>query len=87
MTERPLPHDSDQPDVQNIGDTELTWEEMRPWIEFSCWSALVMCPILFWLNGPAVSDDQYVVRNGMVILAACGAIGLRLLAYVRKPRS
>lgn len=65
-------------------EDDLTPEELRQWLEFSCWTALVMAPILYWLNGPSVSTDQYVVRTGLVVLAACGGIGLRIMAWRRK---
>jgi|GEM_PF-3553104 hypothetical protein len=58
-------------------DDELTWDDVRYWGEFSCWVTLVLAPFLYWVNGPSVSDDQYVVRTGLVVLATVGAVGLR----------
>jgi len=63
-------------------DAELTPAELRGWIEFACWTTLALAPFLYWVNGPAVSTDQFVVRTALVILAACGAIGLRLFAWL-----
>jgi hypothetical protein len=68
-------------DHQNL---ELTLEELLGWLEFACWTTLGLAPFLYWINGPAVSTDQFVVRTALVILAACGAIGLRLFAWLRK---
>lgn len=65
-------------------EEELTWEEMRPWIEFGAWTMLVLAPILYWFNGPSVSDDQAVVRTGLVIISAFVAVGLRVSAWLRK---
>jgi hypothetical protein len=65
-------------------DTELTQAELRGWIEFACWTILVLAPFLCWVNGPAVSTDQLVVRTALVILAACGAVGLRLFAWLHR---
>ena len=56
--------------------------EMRIWIEFSAWCALVMTPIIWWLQGPSVSTDQFVVRTGLVILSAAVGIGMRIWAIV-----
>lgn len=67
-------------------DREPTWEEIRPWAEFYCWTTLILAPIINWLNGPAVSDDQYVVRTGLIVLALCGGIALRLYVWL-KPKS
>jgi hypothetical protein len=54
------------------GET-LTNEEIPGWIEFSCWTMLVLTPVLYYLNGPAVSPDQLVVRTALVIVALIGA--------------
>jgi hypothetical protein len=66
-------------------NSEATWEEIRPWAEFCCWTTLVMAPIINWLNGPAVSNGQAVVRTGLIVLAAFGGIALRLYAWLKRP--
>lgn len=63
-------------------EPELTPREIRGWAEFCCWTALALAPFLYWVNDPAVSTDQFVVRTALVVLAACGAIGLRLAAWL-----
>lgn len=65
-------------------EPELTPREIRGWAEFCCWTTLALAPFLYWVNGPAVSTDQFVVRTGLVVLAACGAVGLRLFAWLRR---
>jgi hypothetical protein len=72
----------DQPD-----DPEITTEEFLGWMEFGCWSALVMAPLIYWLQGPAVSTDQFVVRTALVILAAVGGVGLRIRAMLQRRRA
>jgi hypothetical protein len=67
-------------------DEHLSPAEMRSWLEFACWTTLALAPFLYWVNGPAVSTDQFVVRIGLVILAACGALGLRLCAWLQRRR-
>jgi hypothetical protein len=67
-------------------DQDLSPAEVRCWLEFASWTTLALAPLLYWLNGPAVSTDQFVVRIGLVILAACGAIGLRLYAWRQRRR-
>jgi hypothetical protein len=62
-------------------DPEITWKEVRRWLEFSCWTTLLLSPLLYWFNGPAVSTDQFVVRTGLIVIAAIGAIVLRLVAW------
>lgn len=62
---------------------ELTPRELRGWAELCCWTTLALAPFLYWVNGPAVSTDQFMIRTALVILAACGAIGLRVFAWIR----
>jgi hypothetical protein len=66
-------------------DAELTARELRGWIEIGCWTTLLLAPLLSRVNGPAVSVDQSVMRTGLVLAAASGAVGLRLYAR-RRPR-
>lgn len=67
-------------------DDDITWEELSYWLEFGCWTSLVLFPFLRWINGPSVSTDQLVVRTGLVIVAALGAIGLRTYKLLRARR-
>lgn len=62
------------PDV----DEDITIKEVLYWGEFCSWTALALSPFLYWVNGPAVSTDQFVMRTGLVCLAAVTAIGLRV---------
>lgn len=68
--------------ASNTSDDDIDPTEMRIWIEFSAWCALVMTPIIWWLQGPSVSTDQFVVRTGLVILSAVVGIGMRIWAIV-----
>lgn len=52
-------------------------EEILLWAEFCAWTMLVMTPIIWWLQGPSVSADQFVVRTALVVISATAAIGLR----------
>ena len=65
-------------DSQSL-EQEMTASELLGWIEFGCWSALLMTPILYWINGPAVSFDQTVMRGLVVIVALAGGLGLTVI--------
>jgi predicted esterase len=39
---------------------------------------LALSPVLYWVNGSAVSQDQSVVRTALVIIASVGVVILRL---------
>lgn len=67
-------------------DGPLTREEVLGWFEFGCWVVLALTPMLYYVNGPAVSTDQLVTRAALVTLSAIGAVGFlvrRLLARRR----
>jgi hypothetical protein len=62
-------------------EDDLTPAEVRRWAEFCCWTTLALAPLLYWVNGPAVSTDQFVTRTALIVIAAAGAIALRLFAW------
>lgn len=43
-----------------------------------CWICVVMTPVIWWLQGPSVSTDQFVVRCSLVVISVLGAVGLRV---------
>ena len=57
---------------------EIRFRDALPAIEFCCWVVLALAPFLRWVNGAAVTDDQFYIQIGIVALAAIGAIGLRI---------
>lgn len=58
-------------------DDDIEIESLLNWLEFASWTAIALFPFLYWVNGPAVSTDQYVVRSILVVVAVVSAIGLR----------
>ena len=68
----------------NEVDQDISLEELLPWLEFACWTALVLAPILYLVHGPSVSTEQLVVRTLLVFVAAVGALLLRLVNWKRK---
>jgi hypothetical protein len=73
-------------DVPNPNEEEITPAEIRGRLEFGCWTTLALAPFLYWVNGPAVSQDQLVVRTSLMLIATCGAIGLRTYSWLRRRR-
>lgn len=61
----------------------LSVTEVRYWAEFICWTMVVLAPLLTWLNGPAVSTDQFVVRTATFCLALIGGVSLRTCQILR----
>jgi hypothetical protein len=70
----------------NGADQDIAPAELRYWLEFGCWTTLALAPFLYWINGPAVSQDQFVMRIGLIVLAGCGGVGLRTYAWVHLDR-
>lgn len=61
-------------------------EPLNTWLlaEFSCWTIVLLAPILTWVNGPAVSTDQFVVRVAVFVIALAGAFGIRVGKIIRR---
>ena len=54
------------------------------WAEFFAWTMLVMTPIIWWLQGPSVSTDQFLVRTSLLLISGMAAIALRIFALWRR---
>ena len=61
---------------------DISPAELRYWLEFGCWTTLALAPFLYWVNGPAVSTDQFVARTGLIALTAVSAVALRVYAWL-----
>ncbi len=67
--------------------TPVDWRETLPAIEFCCWVVVLLAPLLRWINGPAVTDDQTFIQTALFSLAFLGAISLRLWNWMRAKRA
>ncbi len=67
---------------KNARDSE---KPIDPWFlaELACWTAVVLSPFLRWVNGPAVSTDQFVVRIAITSLPLIGGIAIRVAKITR----
>ena len=70
--------------MSDNNEQEIDQNQTYGWIEFGCWTALAITPVLYWVNGPAVSQDQLVVRSLVVLVALLGGVGLRIHAWRRR---
>jgi hypothetical protein len=59
-------------------DKDVRFRDVAPAIEFACWVVVALAPFLRWINGAAVTDDQFVIQVSLVTLALSGALGLRI---------
>jgi hypothetical protein len=64
-------------------DSDLNGKQLRDWLEIGSWTTLALAPFLYWVNGPAVSSDQFFVRTTLIVVAAVAAIALRLAAWFK----
>jgi hypothetical protein len=62
----------------------LTTQEILGWVELGCWTMVALAPFLYWVNGPAVSTDQFVVRTALVTIALVGGVVIRVSKWRRK---
>jgi hypothetical protein len=75
---RRLRLDPDENVACGASEEAISFRDAAPAIEFACWVIVVLAPFLRWVNGAAVTDDQFVIQATLVATAAIGAIGLRL---------
>jgi hypothetical protein len=60
-----------------------TLQDVAPAIELLCWTVVALAPILRWVNGPAVTTDQFVFQVALFAMASVAAIGLRVYNWRR----
>lgn len=70
----------------DMNDDTPNTDELLGWLEFAFWVVLGLAPVFYWVNGPAVSGDQFVVRIVLLVLAALGAVSLHMMRRFRKRR-
>jgi hypothetical protein len=75
------------PQPSNEADGEVSRREIAPVIELGCCVVLLISPLIRWVNGPAVTTDQFVAQFSLVVLALFGAVGLRAHRWRRRKRS
>ena len=68
-------------------ETDLNIPRLCGRVEVGCWTMLAMTPIIWWLQGPSVSTDQFAVRIGLVVVSAITGSGLRAWAWFNVRRS
>ena len=55
-------------------DETVTLRDILVTIEMFCWLTLASIPLLLWVSGDSVSDDQYVIRCMLTAFATVGAV-------------
>lgn len=84
MTDR-----STEPEVEEADGMDsdaVDWRETLPAAEFCCWVVVALAPMLRWINGAAVTDDQFYIQVGLVTMALAGAVTLRIWNWRRTRR-
>lgn len=61
---------------------KIHFRDVAPAIEFVCWVVVALAPLLRWVNGPAVTDDQFVVQMTLFGIALLGGLSLRLYQFL-----
>jgi hypothetical protein len=61
----------------------IRFRDLAPAIELVCWIVVVLCPVLRLVNGPAVTNDQFLFQVALFSLALLAAVALRLYQLLR----
>jgi hypothetical protein len=80
------PQPSLNPNAVEAEEPPIPFRDLAPAIEFCCWVVVALAPFLRWVNGAAVTDDQFVIQVALVTLAFSGGVGLRLYQWLGKNR-
>ena len=66
-------------DEPNSAETEdVRFEDLAPAIEFCCWTVVFISPLLRFINGAAVTEDQWWMQISLFSLSLIGALTLRV---------
>lgn len=63
---------------------DIHFRDIAPAIEFVCWVVVALCPMLRFINGAAVTSDQFVIQATLFSLALAGGIGLRVYSFLHR---
>lgn len=78
---------SDDTPSSELVEEELTTDEILGHLETGLWTAVVLIPILYYVNGPSVSQDQFVVRCILAVITYVGAPMMRWYRWKRGKRT
>jgi hypothetical protein len=81
--------DTQSADTQSADESveqDVRFIDAAPALEFMCWVVVALAPFLRWVNGPAVTSDQFAIQVALVTLAGIGAISLRVYRIVANRR-
>ena len=63
----------DEEECGKVDQTGFRWQS----VERFCWISTILAPLVYWLQGPAVSTDQRVMRWSVFCLLLACALCLR----------
>lgn len=66
----------------NESSEDIHFRDAARAIEFVCWVVVALWPMLRFINGAAVTDDQFVIQVILFFLALIGGIGLRIYNFL-----
>ena len=79
--------ESNKPMLDRDDGPPIRFSEISLAIEFCCWVVIALTPFLRWVNGAAVTEDQFIIQVAIVTLAVTGAIGLRVYNWRMLPKA
>lgn len=70
--------EGDEPECFDGSAETIRFCDVAPALEFACWVVVALAPLLRWVNGVAVTDDQFYIQCAIAALAVAGAVSLRV---------
>ena len=64
-----------------MSEEHISFGAVAPALEFMCWIIVLLVPFLRWVNGAAVTDDQFYFQCALAMSALIGAVSLRLYSW------
>jgi len=75
-------HDSSEPQPETT--ERVRFSDISTTMEFVCWVVVCLAPFLRWVNGAAVTSDQFFIQVTLFSGALVGAVVLRIVHLVRE---
>ncbi len=62
-----------------VSPENVRFSDIVPGIKFVCWMVVFLAPLLRWINGAAVTSDQFFIQVALFSVALAGAVVLRVV--------
>ncbi len=71
-------------ELEQKADEEIQFIELAPALEFACWTVVLLAPFLRFINGAAVTNDQWWIQVFLFTSALLSACSLRVYQIIKR---